>query len=578
MSEAVLPGPEKQVATDGDSAKADESINNSLTTSPADHVPVVADGANEVTDWKPDRNFWLALSPLTLLALMVSLDGTSVSVALPIIADSLHGTAIEAFWTGTSFLLSSAVFQLPIGAFSDIFGRRIILTICTALFLIGIIISSVSNTFTPMLVGRTIQGVGGGGVILLNDIVITDLVPMRQRGAYFGIIGAIWGVGSVTGPVIGGAFAIGATWRWLFWINIPFAGISLILVPIFLRLNRTPGSIAHRLARVDWVGSVLFVAASTSLLMPLTWGGVMYSWSSWQTLLPLLLGIFGLVGFGFYEAYVPAEPIFKVGLLRNYNLAYSLFGSCINAALVYAALYFMPLYFEAVQGYSPVISGVALFPATFTVAPMSVVAGVIISKTGDFRVVTWVGWLACTVGMGVCTLLDVGTSVQKWFFLTFTTGIGLGLLYTSLAIVNQAGAADKLMASAISLFIFSRMLGQALGVGISGVIFQNQMRSNLLQTSLASMADDYSRDASSLVATLKDMPGGPQRDELLQAYADSLKIVWAVMCALSGVAGIGSIFMKKRNENRWCREHETSWVQRDMKAETSLLRLMSPEW
>ena len=127
-------------------------------------------------------------------------------------AESLNGTAIEAFWTGTSFLLSSAVFQLPIGALSEIFGRVYTLCACIVFFLVGIIISSVAHGFTEMLVGRTLQGVGGGGIILLNDIVITDLVPMRQRGAYFGMIGGVWAFGSVTGPVIGGALAYKASW------------------------------------------------------------------------------------------------------------------------------------------------------------------------------------------------------------------------------------------------------------------------------------------------------------------------------------------------------------------------------
>lgn len=311
----------------------------------------------------------------------------------------------------------------------------------------------------------------------------------------------------------------------------------------------------QRLARVDWIGSIWFVGAATSFVMSLSWGGVQYSWASWRTLLPLILGIAALVAFGLYESLVPKEPILKSTLLRDYNLSYSLFASTINAAIVYGALYFMPLYFEAVQGYSPVLSGVALFPATFTVAPMSVISGIIITKTNNFRIVTWIGWFLSTLGLGICILLDVHTTTQQWFFETFILGIGLGLLYTSLAIINQAGANnDRLMAAAISLFIFARMLGQALGVAIAGVIFQNQMRSNLLGTSLSSLADEYSKNASSLVTTISSMPDGVGKSELIKAYADSLKIVWAVFCALSGVAGIGSLFLRHVSLDR---EHTT---------------------
>jgi len=287
----------------------------------------------------------------------------------------------------------------------------------------------------------------------------------------------------------------------------------------------------------------------------LTWAGVQFPWWSWQVVVPLSLGTAGLIVFCVYEWRVPAEQIFRISLLRNYDLVYSLVANVIDSMIVYSALYFLPLYFEGVQGYNPVIAGVALFPATFTVAPMAIVAGVIISKTNDFRAVTWAGWLATTIGAGVCVLLDVSTSIQQWFFLTFTTGLGLGLLYTSLAILNQAAVDGSLVVFAISLFIFARMIGQALGVSLSGLIFQNRMRINLLKSmTLASQADEFTKDASSLVVLLRNMPAGQTKQELRQAYTDSLKVVWAVMCALSGIALVGSAFLKKTSLER---EHRT---------------------
>lgn len=319
-----------------------------------------------------------------------------------------------------------------------------------------------------------------------------------------------------------------------------------------MKLKLVPGTIMHKLKRVDWVGITICIAAATSFLIPVTWGGVQYSWDSWHTLVPLLVGLAGLAGFIVYEKYVASEPIIRLDLLGNYNMAYSLFAAMINALIVYGALYFLPLYYEAVQGYTPIISGVALFPATFTVAPVSVISGFIISKTGDFRVVTWVGWIAATLGLGVMCLLDVNTTVVQWIFLSLCAGIGLGLLYTSLAIINQAASDDDSMAFAVSMFIFARSVGQCLGVAICGVIFQNQMKQQLLKIpSLSAQAVEFSRDASSLVQTIKLMPDGSDRKAgLIQSYADSLKIVWAVMCALSGVAMLGSFFVRKVSLDR----------------------------
>lgn len=328
-----------------------------------------------------------------------------------------------------------------------------------------------------------------------------------------------------------------------------------MLVPLFLKLKPSAGSSAEKLRRVDWTGSAIFVAAATCFLIPLTWGGVGFPWDSWQTLFPLLLGLALLIGFGTYEKFIPREPILHLSLLPDFNMVYSLVSAVVNAAIVFGVLYFLPLYFEAVQGYNPILAGVALFPATFTVAPMSIVAGVVISKTGDFRYVTWIGWALSTLGLGIMCLLSPSSSVAQWFFLCLIPGLGAGLLYTSLAIINQAAASEKLMASAISLFIFARMLGQCLGVAISGTVFQNRMRTNLLATTtLVDKADEYSRDATTLVDILHDMEEGNAKDDLIAAYSDSLMIVWAVFCALSGAVTLLGFWLRHVSLDR---EHET---------------------
>lgn len=323
------------------------------------------------------------------------------------------------------------------------------------------------------------------------------------------------------------------------------------MVPIFLKLRLVPGSVVQKLKRVDWIGNFLFIASATSFLIPLTWGGVQYPWNSWHTIFPLIMGIGGLTGFCFYERRFAVEPTIRLDLLADYNLAYSLFAALVNALIVYGLLYFLPLYFEAVRGYNAILTGVALFPATFTVAPISILSGLIITKTGDFHVVTWIGWIATTLGCGILVLMDVDSQPAQWVFLCLCAGIGLGFLYTSLAFVNQSASDDKSMAFAISLFVFARALGQCIGVAICGVIFQNQMHKNLLAIpSLAAQADDLSKDAASTVQTLRGLPASSEKTDLIQAYADSLKVVWGVMCALSGVAMVGSFFMRRKSLDR----------------------------
>jgi len=188
-----------------------------------------------------------------------------------IIATDLNATAIQAFWCGTSFLLCSTVFQPTWASFSHIIGRKSVLLVALFLFTGGTIVASIARTITLLLVGRCLQGVGGGALVCLTYVLLADLVSLRERGKWMAIISLQWAIGSVIGPVIGGAFAQDTTWRWIFWLNIPFCVLAAIGVPICLKLHPREGSVWERLRTFDWFGSFIFIAATTSFLIPVTW-------------------------------------------------------------------------------------------------------------------------------------------------------------------------------------------------------------------------------------------------------------------------------------------------------------------
>ena len=276
------------------------------------------------------------------------------------------------------------------------------------------------------------------------------------------------------------------------------------MVPTFIKLNMVSDSIVEKFKRVDWLGNAIFISATTSFLIPLTWGGVQYPWGSWHTLVPLLIGVAGLVSFSVYEIYIAVEFTIRLGLVKSYNMAYSF--DIVRRSL------FLPLYFVAVRGYNPILSGVPFFPATFAVTPVSIISGIIINKTSDFCGVTWLGWLATTIGCGVMISLDVETTILQWVFLCMCIVIGLGFLYKSLMLVNQTASDDSNVTFAISLFIFFRAIGQCIGVAICGVVFQNQMETRLLAIpSLANQAGEYSKDASSTVLTITSLPNSDSK-------------------------------------------------------------------
>ncbi|KAL8802998.1 MAG: hypothetical protein Q9200_006387 [Gallowayella weberi] len=500
--------------------------------------------------WKPTPRLYLAFMTLAVITMMVALDGTSLSVALPIISLDLGGTAIEAFWSGTSFLLCSTIFQPSFASFSHIFGRKPMILTGLVFFAVGVVVAAVARGFTVLLIGRSLQGVGGGSLCALTEIVVADLVPLRLRGQWFGLISAMWALGSVSGPIIGGAFAQGE-WRWIFWINLPFIAIAFVFVPLFLRLAFKPSSFAAQLARVDWFGSVLFTASTTSFLIPITWGGVSYPWTSWHTLVPLCLGVAGLISFVTYEEVVATEPLIRMIIFKNRTAAVSYIETVIHGMILWSLLYYMPLYYEAVKGFSPVISGVALFPETFTVAPASIVVGILITVTGRYRWAIWSGWVLTVLGTGLLYLLDVNTSTVEWIFLNLVGGLGMGMLFPSMAFAIQASSTNADLAFAIAMFSFFRAFGQAIGVAVGGTIFQNQVKTKLLSYPLlASKADEYSKDASRLVQIIKAMQDGVVKEDMKHAYADSLKVVWATMCGLAAVGLILSFWTKGLDMNK----------------------------
>lgn len=290
----------------------------------------------------------------------------------------------------------------------------------------------------------------------------------------------------------------------------------------------------------------LFIPSISSFLIPLSWGGIMYPWSSWQTLVPLIAGALGLVAFATYESRGVLHPLIPPVLFRDRSTAISLLGFCALGFLLWCGLYYLPLYYEAVQGYNPIVTGVALFPATLTVAPIAAITGFGITATGRYRWAILGGWTLSTLGFGILCLLQVDTSIPAWIFLDLVSGIGLGIAVPAVAFAVQASVAPELVPLAITLSTFFRSFGQSLGVAIGGAIFENRVRATLsANPHLTALASRYSRDAFGVIALLQKTDE-ETRYEIRSAYVESLRTVWAVGCAVSGLSLIASLFIKSR--------------------------------
>ena len=267
--------------------------------------------------------------------------------------------------------------------------------------------------------------------------------------------------------------------------------------------------------------------------------------------MPLIIGVAGLIGFVLYEEFVPREPLIRLSIFKNRTAAVTYTGTVIHGMVLWCLLYYEPLYYETVKGYSPIITGISIFPETFTVAPIAVVTGILITRTGRYRWAVWLGWVLTTLGLGILYILDVDTTVVAWIFLNLVPGLGMGLLFPSMAFSIQASSTNADLAFAVAMFSFFRAFGQAIGVAIGGTVFQNQMKKKLLAYPLlASKASEYSQDASSLVQIIKQMPASIEKSQLIQAYADSLKIVWITLCGLAAFGLILSLFTQGLDLNR----------------------------
>lgn len=391
----------------------------------------VEDKEVQVVEFKPDMRFYLAFSALAGLSLVIALDGTSISVALPVISEHLHGSAIEAFWAGTSFLLASTIFQPIYASFSHIFGRKQVTLIAVTVFLIGTLLAATARSMLLMLVGRTIQGVGAGGITVLTSILVTDLVPLRYRGNWVGVLGAIWAFGSVTGPVVGGSLAHSTTWQYIFYLNLPFIVLSFLLVWFFIRLRNLPTTFMSKLHQADWLGSGIFIASMTAIMIPLSWAGVSYPWTSWHVVVPLGFGANGFVLLWYHERFVAIEPVIRTVVFANRTTNIAYFTTALHGMILWCLLYYQPLDFEGVRGYTPVIAGVAMFPATFTVAPMAIVSGIITSRLGRFRRTVWAGWVMTTLGLGFLCAVDVDSQLTQVVMTDLLCGVGLGTCVAS---------------------------------------------------------------------------------------------------------------------------------------------------
>ncbi|KAL4993119.1 MFS general substrate transporter [Aspergillus recurvatus] len=517
---------------------------------PTDHSP---SPVSQPPPAKKGWRFWAIFAALTITSLLSALDASVISTALPTIVRDLN-SGDSYVWISNAYMLTMAAFQPLYGQMANIFGRRSLTILAVVLFGVGSAVSGAAKSTAALIAGRTIQGIGGGGINVLVDIIVCDLLPLRERPKYMGVIFSVFAVALSLGPVIGGLMTQRVTWRWIFYLNLPICGAALLLIIPFLKVNYKKDSIRNMLRRVDFLGNALLIASVLAILLALTWGGTVHSWSSWRTLVPLILGLLGLIAFLALEAstLLPTdEPTMPLRLFGN-RTSLGAFGlTFIHATLTYWITYFLPVYFQAVKEASPIRSGVNLLPSAVASIPFAILAGGGLSTLNRYRPFHFTGFALLVIAFGLFTLLDSSSSTGSWVGYQILGAAGVGTLLTTTLPALQAPLPEADVAVATATWAFLRSLGGIWGVAIPSAVFNSQVN-QLLPSRLrhepslqARLADGgaYELATKEFMTSLNDRPR--VKTAVMGVYVDSLRIVWYVGLAFAILGFLVAFVLKE---------------------------------
>jgi EmrB/QacA subfamily drug resistance transporter len=514
-----------------------------MTTPAGDNPPVAAAAPSEgVPTDSPGPQYFSHRQILVILVgvmagmLLFALDQGIVGTALPRIVSDLGGLD-RLSWVVTAYLLTSTASTPLWGKISDLYGRRLIFQVAIGIFLVGSGLSGLSQNMTELISFRALQGVGGGGLFAIALSIIGDVIPPRERGRYQGYFGAVFGVSSVAGPLLGGWLTDGPGWRWIFYINLPVGLAALVITSMVLRMPVT-----RREHRIDYLGAATIVAAVSCLLLYLDWRGNDYGWTD-PLALVLLAGFLLLsVVFVLIELRTP-EPIIPMRLFRNAVFSVGNIYGFLAGVAMFGAIIFLPIYLQAVKGFSPTASGLALLPAIVGIFSTSITSGQLITRTGRYKLYPIIGGAVLTFAMFLLSRLAVDTPFWQVALYEYLFGAGLGFTLQTIVTAIQNAVEFRDMGAATSSATFFRQMGGSIGAAVFGAVLSSRLVHYLAQAGVQPAAGAPGVDANNVQAIQRLT--GPVRDLVLGAFTNALDDVFLVGVPFIVLAFLVSLFLKE---------------------------------
>ncbi|KAF9766681.1 hypothetical protein IL306_000877 [Fusarium sp. DS 682] len=478
---------------------------------------------------------------MNTVSLVQAFDATCICVVLPSLARELNASFSESLSMGSVFLLATAIAQPIFAEIAHVVGRRPAYIAALVIFILGTILCGTANSSIVLLAGRAVQGIGSGGPQALSGLIHTDMFPIRQRSRLMAYQNISWALGTIAGPLVGGAVVENrdSHWKWIFWCTLPFLGSCLIGAMFLLGYDKDQRNLRF-IKNLDWVGILLYIVASVCLLLPLTWGGSRYPWRSAPVIVPLIVSILTFIGLGFYEKGTE-RPMFRKSMFKCRSTVLQFAGALIHGIVMWMVLYYLAVYFLGIKGQSPLMTGVWALPATITVAPMAAVVGFVASKTGRYMCFMLSGWTLLVMIFGIMTILDKDTPTSAIMIITLFVGIAMGLLIPVMNIGVQATVKRDGAGHAISMIYVLRTMGQCLGIAIGIAVFSVQLEKELEKLGV---------DAAQISNTLKMIKASVeqgnlnQHEHMMKAVAVALQRLWMTASILAGLALILCLFAR----------------------------------